>query len=205
MPLNFSELYHKSDLINNNSQLFHVPGVYIWGFIYEKVGGKIANPVDFTRDTNPKVNPEKHLFIPYYVGQGIIMRRLMEHLDFRRNDSNKKTRIAIERIPSVLAKKDFPLNCNVKDHNKILKNTERFDKYTDNISNSGDISYFNDSKILAKIYNDEIILRPEKGNFPIQKQLIGCSGREKLDKLNTVNKSINFPYETRTQKIQQCL
>ena len=25
-----------------------------------------------------------------------------------------------------------------------------------------------------------------------------CSGREKLDKLNEVNKSLNFPYETRT-------
>ncbi|MBI1267264.1 MAG: hypothetical protein GC193_07530 [Cryomorphaceae bacterium] len=28
--------------------------------------------------------------------------------------------------------------------------------------------------------------------------MVNCSGREKLDKLNEINKSINFPYETRT-------
>jgi hypothetical protein len=32
-----------------------------------------------------------------------------------------------------------------------------------------------------------------------------CSGREKLDKLNINNKFLNFPYETRTKKIHQCL
>ncbi|MBI1267487.1 MAG: hypothetical protein GC193_08670 [Cryomorphaceae bacterium] len=34
--------------------------------------------------------------------------------------------------------------------------------------------------------------------FKLEPLVFNCSGREKLDKLNEINKSINFPYETRT-------
>lgn len=191
MELKFSELYHKSDLANNGA-IFNVPGVYIWGFIYEKEGGKIGNPVNFTGNVNPVADPAKHVFIPYYVGIArnnmTVLSRLSRHLQFRIDDSNKRTRIKIGEIPSTLSNDHFPLNPRGNDQNGISNNTARFLNYIQNANYQNDISYFNDANVLNLLYNNTITLFPQNTNYPIQNQIIGHGGLIP-DSLNTLSSS----------------
>lgn len=172
MPLNFSRLYHKSDLINNNSQLFNVPGVYIWGFIYEKDGDKIGNPVNFTGNVNPVADPAKHVFIPYYVGESSssILSRLKGHSEPRRGDASKRTRLTSQYMRSYFNDPNFPL---------FYKkgNTNDFIDLINYYPNNRVIEYFNSAQVLNLIYgNGFVLLRGlplnHPGNVPINNLFI---------------------------------
>jgi hypothetical protein len=192
MPLEFSELFHKSALTNNGTR-FKVPGVYIWGFVYHKVGDKIGDPVNFTGVVNPIADPEKQVFIPYYVGiarnKMTVLSRLSRHLQFRIDDSNKRTRIKVGEIPSTLSNDHFPLNPRGNDQNRISNNTTRFLNYIQNPNYPNDISYFNDANVLNLLYNNTNTLFPQNTDYPIQNQIIG--GNKLIpDSLNTLSSNI---------------
>jgi hypothetical protein len=68
------------------------PGVYIWGFLYNMDKNEILN---FENISNPEFNPNKHKFIPFYVGQSEdIYKRLGNHSLVRSNDSIKWPRFS---------------------------------------------------------------------------------------------------------------
>ncbi len=194
MPLNFSKLYHKSDLINNNSLIFNVPGVYIWGFIYEKDGDKIGNPVDFTGDTNPKARPDKHVFIPYYVGvsSSSILRRLRdEHIQPRCIPSNKRTRLSMNYMKMYFNDPDFPL------HYKG-NNSSNFLRLVNHYNPTRVVEYFNNDQVLTLIYGaGNIQINGSVRNYPIniQSLLPGNSAlNDTLDHYINNNKNFFFTY-----------
>jgi hypothetical protein len=193
MQLDFSKLYHKSalDPAANNGDIFNVPGVYIWGFVYHKKEHGIWEPVDFTKE-KAVANPDEHVFIPYYVGiarnKRTVSNRLFNHLAFRNNHSNKRTRIEIDKIPNTLSNVAFPLNPMGKDQHGISNNTQRFLNYILNPDYINEISYFNDANVLNLLYNNTITLFPQNTNYPIQNQIIGHGGLIP-DSLNTLSSS----------------
>jgi hypothetical protein len=76
--------------ISNLIQIPEEPGVYIWGFMYDKHTKK--NVIDFSNDL-PLFNPDNHQFIPYYVGEASsLQKRLGEHALIRSMDAGKYVR-----------------------------------------------------------------------------------------------------------------
>jgi hypothetical protein len=166
MLLNFSKLYHKSDLINHNSHLFNVPGVYIWGFIYENKADQIGDPVDFSNVGNPMANPVDHVFIPYYVGKHkrSVLNRLNEHRNFTNGNAQKYTRFTLEFMKYFFKDPAFRLNTNTN-------NPANFINLIQNYGFVHTIEYFNNRDVLSEIYGNAInIVEVGKNDFPIQLQ-----------------------------------
>ena len=117
MPLEFSELFHKTALCSRTN--LDVPGVYIWGFVYHKDENGIGGPVNFTGVGNPIADPAKHVFIPYYVGESStsILSRLFDHIQPRKRDSSKKTRLTIDYIKDFFNDPNFPINSGLGNRN----------------------------------------------------------------------------------------
>jgi hypothetical protein len=77
--------------ISNLIQIPEEPGVYIWGFMYDKHTKK--NVIDFSDDLLKNFNPDSHQFIPYYVGEAYnLQKRLGEHALIRSMDAGKYVR-----------------------------------------------------------------------------------------------------------------
>jgi len=194
MPLNFSRLYHKSDLINNNSQLFHVPGVYIWGFIYEKDGNKIGNPVNFKGVGNPVADRNKHVFIPYYVGESSssILRRLRdEHIQPRCIPSNKRTRLSMNYMKVYFNDPYFPLHYKGNNSSSFLRLVKHY-------NTTRVVEYFNNDQVLALIYEaGNIQINGSVRNYPINIQSLlpgNTPINDTLDQYINSNNNFFFTY-----------
>lgn len=207
MTLNFSKLYHKSDLINNNSQLFNVPGVYIWGFIYEKEGGEIGNPVNFTGNVNPVAHPNKHVFIPYYVGESsgkIKDRFIKEHVRPRINPASKRTRLTLDYIKEFFKDPTFPLNSKpplgTSFMNDMTINSFRFFSWVQlSQINKDKLQYFNNEIIMQLLYPRNPLLASFNNyantNFPITLLAININDQQdSLSQLITHHANFFFTF-----------
>ena len=186
MPLNFSRLYHKFDLINNNSQLFNVPGVYIWGFIYEKKGDQIGDPVDFSNIGSTIADPSKHVFIPYYVGkhERSVLVRLREHQDVRNGNALRLTRFTLEYMKCFFKDTFFKLNTSTFNDRNFINLIAHY-KYT------RAVEYYNDSKILSQLHGNAInIVGNQPNDFPINQQSYK-NGQAIFDTLDFLSKTFN--------------
>jgi hypothetical protein len=169
MPLEFSELFHKSELTNNGAR-FKVPGVYIWGFVYHKDENGIGESVDFSKET-PLANPAKHVFIPYYVGESSssILNRLKGHSDPRRGDASKRTRLTSQYMRIYFNDRNFPLHYKKGNTNDFV---DLINYYPNRV-----IEYFNSAQVLNLIYGNGFVFLQglplnQPGNVPINNLII---------------------------------
>lgn len=196
MQIKFSELYHKSALtLPRNKNLFNVPGVYIWGFVYEKRGEQIGDPLDFKGVDNPVADPEKHVFIPYYVGESesSILNRLNSHIKPRKGDSAKRTRLTIDYIKEFFKDFSFPINSKPPSGTAFMNgmkiNSFRFFSWVQlNQINKDKLQYFNNEIIMQLLYPRNPLLvnfnNYANTEFPITDPNINIS--ENSDSLNVL-------------------
>jgi|GEM_PF-5912153 len=101
MCLQFKELRHKSWIVPNKKEL-EVPGVYIWGFLFDchidplnnskiAIGAPTVCDDEFLDSPNFK----EKVFIPYYTGKSDkdIYSRLSSHICFKSHPADKYIRI----------------------------------------------------------------------------------------------------------------
>ena len=208
MPLEFSELYHKSalDSTANNGAIFNVPGVYIWGFVYHKYDNGIGEPVDFSKDTDPKAYPEKHVFIPYYVGESesSILNRLISHIKPRKGDSAKRTRLTINYIKEFFNDFSFPINSKPPSGTKFMNgmkiNSFRFFSWIQlNQINKDKLQYFNNEIIMQLLYPRNPLLvnfnNYANTEFPITDPNININeNSDSLNVLMNINNNFFFTF-----------
>lgn len=186
MQLIFSEVFHKSELCTLNNDRFHVPGVYIWGFIYEKDGDKIGDPVNFSSIGSPIADPKKHVFIPYYVGkhERSILERLNEHKNFQIGNARKYTRFTLRYMKSFFKDPNFSLNTN---NNNALN----FERLLNNYSNSHVVEYFNSGKILKMIYGNTVSIPTNAKNDNPINGIHFVNGQPLFDTLSFLGDAFN--------------
>jgi hypothetical protein len=205
MELKFSKLYHKSDLANNGA-IFNVPGVYIWGFIYEKKGDQIGDPVDFTKE-KATANPDEHVFIPYYVGESsgkIKDRFIKEHVRPRINPAYKRTRLTLDYIKEFFKDPTFPLNSKhplgTSFMNGMTINSFRFFSWVQlNSINKDKLQYFNNEIIMQLLYPRNPMLvnfnNYANTNFPITDPNISINDNsDSLNVLMSIKNNFFFTY-----------
>jgi hypothetical protein len=175
MPLQFSQLLHKTAL--GNQANLDIPGVYIWGFVYQKDENGIGAPLNFKKIANPIADPDKHVFIPYYVGESStsILKRLRdEHIQPRNNPSNKRTRLTMGYMLRYFNDVHFPLHFNIRNGYNFLTLVQQYQP-------TRVVEYFNDDKVLKSIYGSgSIQINGRKREYPINDQLI-MPGRVSLN------------------------
>lgn len=204
MPLIFSELFHKTALCSQAN--LGVPGVYIWGFIYEKDRDKIGDPVNFSKIGSPIADPDKHVFIPYYVGESSssILSRLFEHIQPQKSPSSKKTRLTIDYIKCFFNDVDFPINSGlylgIRNFHGMSVNSNRFYGWIElnNITNN-ELQYFNNEIIMQLLYPNNLHLitynNPTNNNFPITLPVININDQQdSLNQLITHQANFFFTY-----------
>jgi hypothetical protein len=90
-PFHFDEFDQKGKFIaqrNSGCLQPDVPGIYIWGFVYHKIDGKLGEPTSGIVKLN-----NSHQFIPHYVGihqKEPIFKRIKQHHDTNKNENTKK-------------------------------------------------------------------------------------------------------------------
>lgn len=186
MPLEFSELFHKSALTQTNKDRFKVPGVYIWGFVYHKTENGIGDPVDFTGVKNLVADPDEHVFIPYYVGkhERSVLDRLREHQDVRNGNALRLTRFTLEYMKCFFKDTFFKLNTSTF-------NDRNFINLIANYQYTSAVEYYNDSKILFQLHGNAInIVGNKPKNFPINQQSYK-NGQAIFDTLDFLSKTFN--------------
>jgi hypothetical protein len=192
MPIEFSELFHKSELTNNGAR-FKVPGVYIWGFVYHKDGDKIGDPIHFTEqaDNNvfPSLNPAEQVFIPYYVGESSsnVLSRLIEHVQPLKSPSSKRTRLTMDYMKKYFSDIHFPLHYRGGNGNSFINLINLYHP-------TRVVEYFNDEVVLNLIYgNGGILINGKTRDYPINNQFLMPGKIELNDTLDYyINKLNNF-------------
>lgn len=167
MQLEFSKLFHKSALTSNGA-CFKAPGVYIWGFVYHKDGDKIGDPVNFTVVGNPIADPEKHVFIPYYVGESAcnVLSRLFEHVQPLKRPSSKRTRLTMDYMKKYYSDVHFPLHYRGGNGNSFINLINHYHP-------TRVVEYFNDVKVLNLIFgNGGIQINGKTRDYPINNQFL---------------------------------
>jgi hypothetical protein len=192
MPLEFSELFHKSALTNNGAR-FKVPGVYIWGFVYHKDGDKIGDPIHFTEQPDnivyPILNPGKQVFVPYYVGESSsnVLSRLSEHVQPRKSPSSKRTRLTKDYMKKYFNDVHFPLHYKGGNGNSFIKLIRHYHP-------TRVVEYFNDDAVLNLIYgNGGIQIIGKTRDYPINNQFLLPGSIDLFDTLDHyINTRNNF-------------
>lgn len=188
MPLEFSELFHKSALTQTNKDRFKVPGVYIWGFVYHKDGDKIGDPIHFTEQADknvfPSLNPAEQVFIPYYVGESSsnVLSRLFEHVQPLKSPSSKRTRLTMDYMKKYFSDVHFPLHYRGGNGNSFINLINHYHP-------TRVVEYFNDNEVLNLIYgNGGIQINGKTRDYPINNQFLMP---ENIDLNDTLHYYIN--------------
>lgn len=141
-PFHISEL-EKIDKSLHEKKGSKIPGIYIWGFVSDK---SKSNFERFSDLVEPKFNPKKMCFIPYYVGlDSNLFDRLKKHKGFDKHDATKYTRMSQEYMLTFFNDKKYPIKTNNSD---IHKSYLAINKYYE----VKKIIYYNNSIFLQDTY-----------------------------------------------------
>lgn len=196
-PLHFSDFIETGEIKNNASNNYTLkneqgnkinipnlnqPGIYIWGNLFDiDKNGKLLFPTDCT-SKNFKFNPQKHQFVPYYVGksESSMFKRLSQHKDVR-NTSGKSDGKKYIRFSFGYWKEFFKDPLYERDSNSLI-NLVKIKKNS--------VIYHNDKAVLQEIYPQMNIV-PVGSNHPITAQIL--YGNPICDTLDmVVNGANNF-------------
>ena len=156
-PFHFEEI-NKIEKLNN-------PGIYIWGFMYNKKNNEIIDPTDCNVGSNKNYDESKMQLIPYYVGikKKSIKDRLIEHHNITKGDRTKYTRLSKEYMKEFYKTREFPINYKKSDGrlNRLIKLNTNSDEIK--------VVYFNNKNFLESTYPNIFnnIEKNEAIDFPI--------------------------------------
>jgi hypothetical protein len=187
--LEFKGPFNIKKLTNLSKELSNQKGIYIWGFIGDK--DDIISSEKGVFDNNKiyeenKINIEENeIFVPYYTGQtSNLFQRILNHSKVKKKDALKYTRFNKYPLISINSNTHFASN-------KVL---------IEKLIEVNNIYYFNNDKILNKIYKDFIKIEgvmekknnPNKLNYPIDKQSVNNVLLSENDPLNKLINNNNF-------------
>jgi hypothetical protein len=181
-PFNIKKIKKISEELKNQK------GIYIWGFIGDKVDvfsskNGIFDNCKFYEEDKININ-ENEIFVPYYTGQtSNLFERLKNHSEVQKKDALKYTRF-----------NKFPL-ISIKSNTHFANNNDLIEKLIE----TENIYYFNNENILNKIYKNFIQTEgvptkdnPNKFNYPINKQKVDNSLLSDNDPLQKLINNNNF-------------
>ena len=144
-PLHFEQIEAPTGTIKDNYNKWPDPnksGIYIWGFMYERHGDSLGNPVSFSiREI--RYDSSSMQFIPYYVGIATgdsnvtINKRIKDHHNISHGNARKYTRLEWNYYPKFY--KSFPISFKGK------SNKEEFIRFVND--NPGKLIYFNNGEV----------------------------------------------------------
>ena len=148
-PFHFDEFDQKGRFINpkkSGSLQPDVPGIYIWGFVYEKIDGKLSEPTEGVDILN-----KHNQFIPYYVGihqNESIFKRIKQHHHINKNENTKKyIRFSKEYLKEFfVSESGFPIHVG---KNFVKKNFDQLVCLNQCVTN---ITYHNHSEVLKSAH-----------------------------------------------------
>ena len=174
--------FHKNHVKDLKEKKGVLPGVYIWGFVYDSKNGRLLDPIDFTDENVPTYQLDgielksNWKFIPYYVGidsHMINFIRLGQHSKLS-GATMKYTRFHKTYMTEFFkGRNGFPIHYfRDKNYTKHVNDfiSGKFPKKT--------VSFFNDDSTLKVIYpNPEFSLVIPQNNsgrkhWPINKILV---------------------------------
>ena len=142
--IRFSKLHSFKD-IKNLKKNINAPGIYIWGLVFPKKNSQpIGNPIDNTET----FDKNKHIFIPYYVGQS--EKSVLSCFNGRHNYSNKNNRYLILSYKYI---KEFYKDPNFEEMLDTGPNRERAWVTSKKDYFKGKIIYYNNYYVIKHIYD----------------------------------------------------
>ena len=123
---------------------FDFPGIYVWGFLYDK---KTEKPCDFSESKSLIYDKKNHQFVPYYVGLSThsVKDRLLQHSLIRSMHSAKIIRFSMDFMSKFFKYVPDQNGSNVSYLNQHQQICQKF---------KSSINYYNSHDLMNQVYRD---------------------------------------------------